>query len=54
LFGADTPAQWPKAFTAAAGEDKRVYRIGHVRCKMGGIFRVPKIAVSFSQTRRIW
>src|SRR5262252_2277971 len=52
LFGAGTAAQWPEAFTAAAGENKGVYRGGHV--KVGRIFRVAKIAVSFSQTRRIW
>jgi len=28
LFGAGTAAQWPEAFTAAAGENKRVYRVG--------------------------
>src|SRR6266513_2882449 len=30
LFGPGTPAQRPETFTAAAGEDKRVYRIWHV------------------------
>src|SRR5439155_9281293 len=30
LFGTSTPAQRPKAFAATAGEDKRVYRSGHV------------------------
>jgi len=36
LLGAGTPAQWPKAFTTSAGEDKRVYRIGHVDAKWEG------------------
>jgi len=30
LFWTGAPAQRPKAFTAAAGKDKRVYRIGHL------------------------
>jgi hypothetical protein len=36
LFRARASTQRPKAFTAAAGEDKRVYRIGHVAEKVGG------------------
>jgi hypothetical protein len=50
LFRARPPAQRPKAFAAAAGKNECVHRIRHV--DSGD--RVAKIAVSFSQTRRIW
>src|SRR5882672_7399753 len=45
LFGAGTAAQWPEAFTAAAGENKRVYRVGHV--KVGGSFGSRKLPFLF-------
>src|SRR5206468_3823982 len=45
LFGAGTAAQWPEAFTAAASENKRVYRGEHV--KVGGSSESRKLPFLF-------
>ena len=42
---AGPPAQWPEAFTAATGENKRVYRGGHV--KVGGVTESRKLPFLF-------